>query len=293
MTDSRTPAVALLSLVAVLVALPVAGAAAADGGATAAGDAGVQANNSSSMGAEISAFMQSSASEADGSVEDGMFEARYDNGSDRAALVRNRTDRLRSELDRLRAEKRALRAEKGNMSRLEYQARMSRLVGEVRSLERSANRTEPLAESAGVNRSALAEIRANASAMSGQEVSALARTLAVVPDHVERGPPGNRTAGPPDDRGGAGNGPGADGNGTRGPPDDRGSDGEGAGGPPDDRGAGRDDGTGQNGTADGGDDVDGGDDGDGSDGGNGSGGNGGERGNGNGGGPAAASEPLR
>lgn len=233
MTDSRTVLLALLPLVAVLVALPVAGAAAVDGGAATV-DAGAQANdsnqanNSSSMGAEISAFMQSSASETDGSVADGMFEAQYAaNGSDRAALVRNRTDRLQGDLADLRAEKRELRADRGNMSRVEYRARMSRLVGEIRSLERSANRTEPLAASAGVDATALGEIRTNASELSGENVSAIARSLSVVPDHVNRGPPENRTRGPPDDRGGTErNGNAGTANGSAGPPTDRGAGGD-------------------------------------------------------------------
>jgi hypothetical protein len=268
MTDSRLPVFALLCLAGVLVALPVAGAASADGAATGlANDTGAQANNNSTMGAEISAFMQSSASEADGSVDDGMFEARYaDDGTDRDALVRNRTDRLRSDLERLRAEKRALQAEKGNLSRVEYQARMSRLVGEIRSLERSANRTEPLAESAGVDPTALAEVRANASALPGSEASALASSLAVVPEHVDRGPSDNRTAGPPDDRAG----PGGNGDETA----ENGSD-----GPPDDRGAGQEDGGGQ-------------DDGAGGDATSGNEGNSGGGGSGNGnGGPKAAAMP--
>jgi len=240
MTDSRLPVLALLCLAGVLVALPVAGAASADGAATGlANDTGTQANNNSTMGAEISAFMQSSASEADGSVDDGMFEARYaDDGTDRDALVRNRTDRLRSDLERLRAEKRELQAEKDDLTRVEYQARMSRLVGEIRSLERSANRTEPLAESAGVDPTALAEVRANASALSGSEASALASSLAVVPEHVDRGPSDDRTTGPPDDRAG----PGENGDETA----ENGTD-----GPPDDRGAGREEGTGDDTPSDG------------------------------------------
>jgi molecular chaperone GrpE (heat shock protein) len=209
MTDFRMSALAFLCVAGLLaLAGPVAGAAAstaADGDTAAVSE---NETNGSSMGAEISAFMQSSASETDGAVENGMFEAAYENGTadDRTDLVRNRTGDLRDELADLRERRQRLQENRENMSQVEYQARMSRLVNDIRSLERAANRTEPLAEEAGVNTTSLREIRSNASNLTGEEVSTLAQQMAVVPDHVDRGPPedrgqGNESAGQSDDRG--------------------------------------------------------------------------------------------
>lgn len=212
MTDSRVPAAAVLCAVALLaVAVPMVGAATS--GATDGADrAPTNSTNDSSMGAEISAFMQSSASEADGAVEDGMFEAEYDEraGDDRAALVEDRTGDLQADLAELRERKRELQENRDEMSRVEYQARMSRLVSDIRSLERSVERTEPLAERAGVNATALRSIRDNASELSGQEVAALARGMSVVPDErPDRGPDGDRGNGEANGReGGPGENPG-------------------------------------------------------------------------------------
>lgn len=207
MTDTRAPAIGVLCAVALLaVVAPIAGAAAGGTAVSAQSDA-TNATNDSSMGAEISAFMQSSAAEADGAVEDGMFEAEYDERpDDRAALVRNRTGELQADLAELRERRQELQENRDEMSDVEYRARMSRLVSDVRSLERSVDRTEPLAEDAGVNTTTLRTIRNNASELSGQEVAELARQMSVVPD--DRGPDGDRGNGESNDReGGPGDSP--------------------------------------------------------------------------------------
>lgn len=194
MTDTRAVAIAALCAVALLaVVAPVAGAAAGGAADSARSDA-PNATNDSSMGAEISAFMQSSASGADGAVEDGMFEAEYDERpDDRATLVESRTGDLQSDLADLRERRQELRENRDETSQVEYRARMSRLVSDVRSLERSVNRTEPLAEAAGVDTTALRTIRNDASELSGREVAELARQMAVVPDErPDRGPDGDR-----------------------------------------------------------------------------------------------------
>jgi hypothetical protein len=231
MTDFRTSALAFLCVVGLLaLAGPVAGAAVSS---TADGDAAAVSQNEtngSSMGAEISAFMQSSASETDGAVENGMFEAAYENetADDRTDLVRNRTGELRDELANLRERRHRLQENRENMSRVEYRARMSRLVNDIRSLERAANRTEPLAEEVGVNTTELREVRTNASNLTGEEVSTLAQQMAVVPDDVDRGPPEDR---------GQGNDTTSDEN--AGQPDDRGGEESESGGQPDDTGNGQ------------------------------------------------------
>ena len=194
MTDARALAIAALCAVALLaVVAPIAGAAASGAAGSAQSDA-PNATNDSSMGAEISAFMQSSASEADGAVEDGMFEAEYDERpDDRATLVENRTGDLQSDLADLRERRQELRENRDEMSQVEYRARMSRLVSDIRSLERSVNRTEPLAEAAGVDTTALRTTRNDASELSGQEVAELAKHMAVVTDErPDRGPDGDR-----------------------------------------------------------------------------------------------------
>jgi hypothetical protein len=246
--------VAVGGAVAVAPAVGAVGAGSASSAdeASVADDQTVDAGNAS-MGAQLSSFMQASTAEANGSVDSGMWEARFEqsNASDRARVVRNRAVTLEQRHERLRERMSAVQAdyENGSLPEPVYVARASRLNSELATLEDAINDTADAAESSGVDTSRLADLRENAGNLTGKAVAKRARNLSVAnPPGVEMPgkPPhagGPDDAGPPEDRGNDQNP--ADGqqskdrsndseteNDDTGPPDDR--------GPPDDKGAGED-----------------------------------------------------
>lgn len=213
-------------VVTALVVLAGAAAAAPAGAldavaAPAQSDAGGNASNAS-FGASVSAFMQASAAETEGTVENGMFAAAFNRTADRQArtgLVTGRAKALEMRLDRLREERAALLNESGNLTVAE-RAKAARLAARIESLRESINQTETAANRAGVNVTRLDELRKSAGQLAGPEVAALATGLV---DSPGRGPPGE--VGPPNDRGPEGN--------EVGPPENAGNGSDGSGnGPP-------------------------------------------------------------
>lgn len=210
---------------AVLATLLVAGALAAVGSAGAAGGpavAGAQTQNNStntSLGADISSFMQSSAAEISGAVETGMWSARFNatsNDSERRRLVDRRTDDLRAELNALQERRDELVAarEAGNISEAAYKAQIGQLVGRINALRSAINATEPKARQVNASVGAVESLEADAAELSGPAIAAVARNSSGVDtpkglgnDDGERGPPANA----------------ADGNGQQGPPTDAGN----------------------------------------------------------------------
>ncbi len=163
------------------------------------------------MGAQMTAFLQSSSSAANDSVENGMWEARFNqsNASERARLVTNRTGSLEQRLERLRAQNETIqqRYENGTLNEQAYIARQSQLNARIDALQTAVNDTDEAAAQAGVNDSRLERLKGNASQLRGQQVAGIARGLgAGPPDHAgppaDRGPSGDRATGPPTDRGG-------------------------------------------------------------------------------------------
>src|SRR6056297_887485 len=120
-------------------------------------------NNSTdntSLGTDISSFMQSSAAEVGGAVETGMWTASFnatENESMRVRLVERRTDELRTQLDDLRERKAELVAEReaGNVSETAYKAKASRLIGQISALESAIDRTTDRAEKVNADTAAL------------------------------------------------------------------------------------------------------------------------------------------
>lgn len=220
-------------LFAVLAALAVAAPAAAGplGPVAGTADAGVdaavaQANASdanasnASLGASVSAFMQASAAETEGEVDDGMFTAAFNRSGEqsRADLVTGRTNTLADRLEILQNEREELLEREGNLTVAE-RARAARLSARIDALQNAINNTEQAAERAGVNAERLGELRENARNLSGPEVAEMATSLVENPGRGPGAAPGN---GP----GGAD----ADGNVTDGgPPDDAGADRDGNG----------------------------------------------------------------
>ncbi|WP_124177778.1 hypothetical protein [Natrarchaeobius halalkaliphilus] len=128
----------------------------------------------------VSSFMQSSAADAESTVESGLFETEYESAANdtRADLVRDRTDDLEERLAALQAEREELRENATNLSSAEYNARITRLSVEVASLEQSVDRTIPRANETGLESDRLDELRANASELAGPEVATIARGVA-------------------------------------------------------------------------------------------------------------------
>jgi hypothetical protein len=185
----RTDAVAAGLLVALaVIAVATMGGAVADTHDTET-EANTAAGNAS-VGAEVSSFMQASTAEAEGEVDDGMFEAslrRADDPEERRRIVENRTQRLEERQQRLE-ERRASIESDGTVR--DRALAVGVTVG-ANQLEESVNETEPIAERVGVDTERLHELRTNARNLSGGEVADLARGLA--------GPPADRpkAGGPP------------------------------------------------------------------------------------------------
>lgn len=179
----------------------------------AAQDAANNSTGGSSLGADISAFMQASASEVDGAVETGMWGAAFndtENRSERVRLVERRTEELNSTLAELRERKAELVAERaaGNVSEAAYKAKLSGLIGRINALESAIDATADRAEEVGATPEALGTLRAATANLSGPELATVARNLTGVGTTPVA--PGNGRAGPPN-----GERPGADGaNGT-------------------------------------------------------------------------------
>jgi hypothetical protein len=217
----------------VLVALAVV-AALAVGGAGAANQAD-DAENDTALGAEISSFMQASSAEAEGEVDDGMFNAalnRTEDPDERRQLIEQRQQRLEQRQQKLEDRRARISTEDG--ADVEDRALATRVNVGAANLERSVNGTERAAQAAGLDLEALNAIRSSARDLRGPEVAAIASTINGSPAADRHGPPvdlpGNDDGGPdvvsnrsdargnPDDVGASGE----RGNGSDGRPGERG-----------------------------------------------------------------------
>lgn len=206
MSGFRAALFAALVIFGAVLAVPFAGALApTDAAATAAQSDGTNetdAANRSTIGAQMSSFMQISSANATSAVESGMFEAEYETADNRTAVVDRRADRIERQIERLRDRKQRLAEREGEMSDVAYTAQMSRIVGEIEALEREINATEPKARAAGVDTARFDRLRGNVSDLRGPKVDEFADAI------PGRGPPAD--AGQPDTPGqgdgGAGDG---------------------------------------------------------------------------------------
>jgi len=236
MSSFRAVVFAAIVVLGTVLAVPFAGALAltdaaavdAQEGGTNGTDGNVTGGNATSgngtdapsVGAQMSSFMQTSATNATSEVESGMFEAEYERADNKSTVVEKRADRIERQIEQLRERKQALAEREGELNEVAYTARMSRIVGEIESLERQINGTAAKAEQEDVDVEQFDRMRANVSELRGPKVQAAADAI------PGRGPPADRgpgELGPPDDRGG---GPPAD---AEGDSNDRGSAPSGAG----------------------------------------------------------------
>ncbi|MFP8951406.1 hypothetical protein ACLI4Z_00345 [Natrialbaceae archaeon A-arb3/5] len=160
----------------------------------------------------VSSFMQSSAADAENTIESGLFETAYksaDNES-RADVVTDRTESLQKKVSTLEAEREELQENEESLSSAEYHARMTQLTVQITMLDRTVDRMVPMATEAGVDRERLDVLRENASSLNGSEVRTVARGLGGFDAQPGNGPPefvnatqksahGNGTTGPESD----------------------------------------------------------------------------------------------
>ncbi|MCU4719140.1 ICP22 family protein [Halapricum hydrolyticum] len=181
------------------------------------------AETNETMGSQISAFMESSSTAADSSIETGMWIARFNaTGMNRTEMVERRANALQNRLQALERE-----LEKHNasgdvdLSDPGEARQIASLNARVDALNATIERTRTVANASGVNTTQLDRLRENASKLHGQEVARIARNLTTVGPPENRGPPGEGppgqsdgdTRGPPTD-----DTPGQADNKTQGPP---------------------------------------------------------------------------
>jgi hypothetical protein len=201
----------------VLVALAVV-AAFSVGGARAASQ-GADAEYDTARGAGVSSFMQASSAEAEGEVDDGMFNAalnRTEAPDERRQLIEQRQQRLEQRQQKL--EDRRARISTDDGADVKDRALATRVNVGAANLERSVNGTERAAQAAGLDLEALNAIRSSARDLRGPEVAAIDSTINGSPAADRHGPPVDL---PGNDDGGPANRSDA-----RGDPDDIGSSGE-------------------------------------------------------------------
>lgn len=160
---------------------PAAGSASVETDQSQSNESAVNQSNGT-LGSKVSSFMQTSASQTQGAVDTEMWVASFNNStnqSEQKNLVHQQTSEIEQKLEQLIAEKKQLVEKKkaGNISQAEFQAKMSQVVGKYISLTEAINKTEPLAESAGVENSSLDYLRQDARNLTGPEVAAVAQSL--------------------------------------------------------------------------------------------------------------------
>lgn len=250
MSEVRAVALSLLALLGAIVIVAPASLAvpaqspAGTTGPQAATSVGHQTANNTSMGGQVSSFMHSSGGQASEAVESGMWNAAYANASNKSAVVDSRAADIESRLADLETDKQQLieARQDGEITRAEYRARMSAIVGRLAELNRSIDETERQARESGANVTHVEQLRNEASNMTGPEVAAVATSFAGGPPE---GAPGGPAASGPPDHAGPPNSSDDRGNSDQGPPGNESGAGEGAGGgPDDDSGGGSDKGNG-------------------------------------------------
>ena len=142
MSSYRAVLLAVLVVVGTALAAPFAGAVEVADVTDAQGDEDVDADaNETSVGAQVSSFMQTSSANATSEVENGMFEAEYASADNRTAVVDRRADSIEQRIADLRERKQQLTERKDEMNPVAYDAQMSRIVAELDALERQIDVT--------------------------------------------------------------------------------------------------------------------------------------------------------
>ncbi|WP_440770048.1 hypothetical protein [Natronorubrum sp. DTA28] len=198
MRTSRSVAFLVLVAIVGLTVAPIASGAVVG---TLTDDSDSEGESSDEVNTDVSAFMQSVATDTDRSVESGMHDSRFEAADDdrRADIVLERTADLEDRHADLEAEREELEERKDDLHRGEYQARMAQVTVEIQSLERAIDRTEQQATETDVDDERLderlGELRENAATLSGPEVAEIARGLGGPDGTPGGGPPAHASAG--------------------------------------------------------------------------------------------------
>jgi hypothetical protein len=173
----------LLGVLVVGVAVPVLGV---DGGSGAGPPAAAPSENGS-VGVQMAAFMQSTAADANASVDSGLWQVGV-TASAAPDAVRQRARQLDRRLDALQNRSAALAETRANASLppVVYTARASALRAQVANLRDAVNLTAETARRHGVDEAELERLRSRAATVRGPEVAAIARNIT---DAGRRGPP--------------------------------------------------------------------------------------------------------
>lgn len=196
-------------------------------------------DNETSFGAQMSAFAQATAADANATVDSGMWTQRVNASENPGQAVRARATDLQQRLDALQNRTEHLEAARANgtITGVAYTARASAVHAELANLRHQVNETSQVAERVGVNTTKLDDLRTAAGNATGPEIAAIARNIT----DAGQGPPPWAGDGGQGTQGGADDNPG---NGSAGPPDDA--------GPPDNESGPPDNGSGQSGNESGG-----------------------------------------
>lgn len=149
-----------------------------------------------SFGEQISILVHNHQTEVSHTVENSAFEVAFERGGE--AAVENRTQELQERLDRAEEKKAEIeeKVESGEMSERRAMAEKARVSTEADSVNRSADSVMDKAAEQGINVSAVETLKQNASELSGEEVSRIARSIAGPGVAEDRRP---EQAGPPED----------------------------------------------------------------------------------------------
>ena len=184
---TRRVVASLFVLVAAVALVAVGGVAVAD---VVDGDGADETEQS--MGAEMTAFMQSSSVDASDATDRGMYNAALESAADdeRRAVVVDRTTQLERQYERLERQYERVQAN-DEMNPVARHAQLTRIAAQLSTLDESVEETTEHADAVGVDTDALETLRENAHELTGPEVAAIATSLAgIEPPGLENGPPG-------------------------------------------------------------------------------------------------------
>lgn len=218
-TMNRTALSMTVVVLALAIALPVAGLAAVDAGQPANADENASDSNASDAanvtapGERMAGVVGVQQAELDSDIDQRSFGhqvAQAASNESRAAVVADRLAQIEAEYDNLSERRNALEAayENGSINHGQYRSEVAQMAAQSGAIEEHANDSAAAAEDVppghladrGINVSAIQMLQNNASNMTGQEVSEIARSIA--------GPGVGHGAGPPSDVPGRGDGPG-------------------------------------------------------------------------------------
>lgn len=225
MTRTASLVVGLVVLFGIVSAVPTVGQAQPPSDALAQTGGAADENASDvSPGERFAGVVGVQRAEVDGELDRRTFAVQLDRARTddaKAAVVKDRLRTIERSIESLNRSQRAIEQARadGNLSEGAYRARVATLAARAMTLQRltqeSENATHGLSSDAlernGVDPAAIHELQRNASALTGPEVAAIARSIAgpaVGAPIGTRGPPTD--VGPPGDRGPAGPGPPAD-----------------------------------------------------------------------------------